>query len=144
VNRYSKAEQALNEAINVIDLYRLHTLTPRENSALQDLERVISSYREALKEAQIQVANNADANAIDSSVRIDDEPALQALAFIDHLISSVIEKPEIAAQQKSATVQDRVRLLGVMADFRGSLAFAVAEIRAYLLTGEEYVNDIGR
>ncbi len=136
-NRFLKANEMLYEALNMIELYRLHSLIPREQSSLQDLERVIASYRNALIEARKQFEEGADAVQIDNSVRIDDEPALQALEFIDRTISNVIEQPEEAARQKSSTIQDRIRLLGVLADFRGSLAFSAAELRAYLLTGKE-------
>ena len=135
--RRNRAEGALNEVVKVIDLYRLHTLTAGESSALQDLERVIISYRKALKNAESLVANGADARKIDRTVRIDDQPALIALAFIDNAIANSLSDPEEAIKLKSVTLRDRARLLGAMADFRSSLGVAYSELQAFLITGQE-------
>ena len=136
-SRRKRAEQSLNEVGNVIDLYRLHALTPRENSALLDLERVLSEYRTALENAATLIAKGANAKEIDNKVKIDDKPALKALAFIDASIANALSDPEEAIKLKSATLQDRARLLGNMSNFRSSLDLSFSELQAFLITGEE-------
>ena len=136
-NRRKLAEQALNEVGKVIDLYRLHTLTPRENAALQDLERVMLAYRNALEAARKLAVKGANARKIDNTVRIDDRPALAALSFIDESIANSLTDPEAAIKLHSDTIHDRAKLLGTLADFRDSIGLAYSELQAFLITGEE-------
>lgn len=136
-SRRDKARQALDDVVKVIDLYRLQNLTSSESSALQDLERVVKAYRLALSKAEKLVINGADATAVDRKVRIDDQPALKALAFIDKSIANSLSDPAEAIKLQSTTLQDRARLLGVMSDFRNTLNLIFGELQAFLITGKE-------
>jgi len=137
VSRKNQAEEALDNIVNVINLYRLQNLTSSERSALQDLERVVKSYRIALSKAEKLVLNGADAKTIDKKIRIDDQPALKALAFIDESIANSLSDSAEAIKLRSATLQDRARLLGVMSDFRNTLSSIFGELQAFLITGQE-------
>jgi len=136
-SRKNQAEVALDEVVKVINLYRLQNLTSSERSALQDLERVVKSYRILLINAEKLVLSGADARAIDRSARIDDQPALKALAFIDESIANSLRDPEEAIKLQSATLQDRARLLGTMSDFRNTLSSTFDELQSFLITGQE-------
>jgi len=140
--RKMQAETALDEVVKVINLYRLQNLTSSERSALQDLERVVKSYRIVLEKAGKLVLNGADARTIDRSVRIDDQPALKALAFIDQSIANSLSDPAEAIKLQSATLQDRARLLGAMSDFRNTLSSVFGELQAFLITGQEEHYDL--
>jgi signal transduction histidine kinase/DNA-binding response OmpR family regulator/CHASE3 domain sensor protein/putative methionine-R-sulfoxide reductase with GAF domain len=137
LNRKNQAEAALDEVAKVIHLYRLLNVTSSERSALQDLERVIKTYRIALNDANKLIDKGANAETIDRNVRIDDQPALKALAFIDASIANSLNDPEEAIKLQSATLQDRARLLGTMSDFRNTLSAIFSELQAFLITGQK-------
>lgn len=57
------------------------------------------------------------------------------LAFV--MVNSITKIIDLELQGKGASTGDRVQILGMMADTRGSLGLGLANIRAYILTGNE-------
>ena len=53
------------------------------------------------------------------------------------MVKSISKMIDLELQGKGGTGGDRVQILGMMADTRGTLGLGLANIRAYLLTGEE-------
>ena len=76
----------------------------------------------------------------DISNSIDNQPALKILLKsaapqASILVSNITKMIDIEATLKAT--KDRKMLLGIMADVRGSTGLALADIRAYLLSGDE-------
>jgi methyl-accepting chemotaxis protein len=71
----------------------------------------------------------------------DEQPALQILntqaaPHASKMVDNITNMINLELAGKGGTSGDRVQILGMMADVRGSLALSLANIRAYLLTGD--------
>jgi methyl-accepting chemotaxis protein len=61
----------------------------------------------------------------------------QAAPHAGVMVKSISKMIDLELQGQGGTGGDRVQILGMMADTRGSLGLGLANIRAYLLTGQE-------
>ncbi|WP_299479294.1 methyl-accepting chemotaxis protein [uncultured Roseibium sp.] len=77
--RVAKIRIAVGGAKLALDVIRETSLSPREMSALEDLERVIDQYSEATEQAVALHRSGLTPEEIDKQVKIDDGPALAAI-----------------------------------------------------------------
>lgn len=103
---------------------------PKNVENLQVFKAVLEEFRVA----QDQVASIAKTPA--------EQPATlmltrDAAPLAGSMVKSISEMIDLELQGKGGTGGDRVQILGMMADTRGSFGLGLANIRAYLLTGNE-------
>ena len=82
-DRIARVEAARNEIDRVLGAYRSLDLTEEEVTALDTIERVVESYMHAIETVHAMIAEDRSAHEIDAAVRIDDGPALEALAALE-------------------------------------------------------------
>ncbi|MDX8399214.1 MAG: PAS domain S-box protein, partial [Gallionellaceae bacterium] len=78
----------LNKGRAVIDQYRNLNLSNAERAAIQDIDSTINDYEKSLNQAASMIKNGANSVSIDHKVKVDDVPALHALAML-HKQSSI-------------------------------------------------------
>ncbi len=135
--RIAKVEASIANARHSIEQYRTFGLTPEEQAAVTEVESVVDAYAAALKKAVQMAGQGNTAKQIDRAVKIDDGPAIKGLDTLQKAVIAAISDTGEAARMQSYTSDDRKRLLAMMADLRGTLGLGLANIRAYLLTGDE-------
>jgi methyl-accepting chemotaxis protein len=135
--RVVKVEANIATARHSIAQYRSFGLTPEEQQTVAGVEMVVEAYAAALKKAARLAGQGLSAKQIDAAVKVDDGPALKGLSVLQKAVVAAIEDTGEAARMQSYTSDDRKRLLAMMADLRGTLGLGLANIRAYLLTGDE-------
>ncbi|MBE9557179.1 MAG: MCP four helix bundle domain-containing protein, partial [Proteobacteria bacterium] len=135
--RIAKVEASVADARHSIEQYRTFGLTAEEAAAIAAIETVVDAYAKALKDAVRLAGQGSTAKQIDGAVKIDDSPALNGLDILQKAVIAAISNTGEAARMQSYTSDDRKRLLAMMADLRGTLGLGLANIRAYLLTGDE-------
>ena len=86
-SRREKVIQAAAEARQLIDTYLSLGANPEERQALEDIARVVDSYRDRLDlVVELRAAGKSVAE-VDGAVKIDDAPALDGLRLLEHHIS---------------------------------------------------------
>ena len=110
---------------------------PENIEKLQNFKKTMEEFR--LAQAKVEkIANSKDekpARAI-----LINEAAPRAKVILQH-ITSMIDAEIKNAANDSGTPAERIKYLGYMADFRGSFALGLANIRAFLLTGDKKFAD---
>jgi methyl-accepting chemotaxis protein len=134
--RIAKVRSKIQEANAAVAQYKTFGTTEAEDAALADISGVLEAYSEALVAAEKLADQGKTAAEIDANIKISDGPALDGLAALDQAIAAETKDHAQAARLKSSTMMDRRRLLGIMANVRGTLGLGLANIRAYLLTGD--------
>ncbi|MDH5182894.1 MAG: PAS domain S-box protein [Gammaproteobacteria bacterium] len=81
-NLLSKIHSDLGGAEATISEYKYLPLNETELAAISDIESTLEKYRSALTIIRTKLVLNERARAIDNTVRIDDQPALQALGIL--------------------------------------------------------------
>ena len=97
---------------------------------LQTFKGVIEEFRIAQKQVEDIAKTPAEQPA---TLMLVTEAAPRASVMVEN-ISKMID---LELQNMGGTGGDRVQILGMMADTRGSLGLGLANIRAYLLTGQD-------
>ncbi len=98
--------------------------------AWQELKKIVAEF----KVAQSRVEAIANSVEEQPATRILVDEAAPRAAVMVQKITEMIDLE--LAKNNSGTGGDRVQFLGIMADVRGTLGLALANIRAYLLTGD--------
>lgn len=85
--RLDRIHQAIGAAMASVESYRLLNPTAAEYQALQAIETVIIAYANSVDTAEAMVlGDTVTPETIDGAIRIDDGPALNALATLDEII----------------------------------------------------------
>lgn len=123
-DRVARVEQRVREALAIIADYRALPVSEVEVDALDRIEHMVQAYRKALDTAVALVAEGRSPSAVDKVVRIDDGPALAAIAVLtDHFVAA--EATTRAALERTANATQALsRTGGVVAV--GLLAVVVA------------------
>ncbi len=115
-----------------MDRLSAYWTNPENVDAWNRLKSVLDEF----KFAQLQVETVARSADEQPATRMLIEEAAPHAAIMASKITEIIDLE--LAKRSSPVVQDnRVQMLGMMADVRGTLGLALANIRAYLLTGDE-------
>ncbi|VAW10594.1 hypothetical protein MNBD_ALPHA09-1401, partial [hydrothermal vent metagenome] len=102
---------------------------PKNIEAWSDLKMVLAEFRTAQAKVEA-IANSPDEQPANKILLVEAAPHAAVMAkAITKMIDLELASPVSAG--------NRVQLLGIMADVRGTLGLGLANIRAYLLTGEK-------
>ncbi|MDH5711478.1 MAG: methyl-accepting chemotaxis protein [Gammaproteobacteria bacterium] len=124
----AEAWKEMDEAYAKLQHFSKNWTNPENIKRLQEVGGILDEFRQAQQEIE------------DISGTVDDNPANKILleeaaprAAI--IIKEITDMINIEADQPAT--EERKALLGMMADVRGSMGMSLANIRAFLLTGDE-------
>ena len=120
--------QEIKPSIETLQGFSKNWTNPKNVESLREVEGLLAQFERAQQE--IEAISHTPEN-IPSVQMLFDEAAPQA-AIISKNITRMID-----LEAKEAATKERKKLLGMMADVRGSFGLGLANIRAYLLSGEE-------
>jgi methyl-accepting chemotaxis protein len=124
--------ESIDETSTVIDGLS-ESWTNADNVAnWQEFKSVLGEFQVAQARVE-EVARSADEQP---ALKILVDEAAPRAAGMVQAITGMIDA-ELAGGRNANTSGDRTQLLGIMADVRGTLGLGLANIRAYLLTGDE-------
>lgn len=107
---YDRVNKAYKEAVKSIDHYQsLGSVSEQERQALSQFGAVMKKYRNAADVVQARVKEGATAQEIDQIVKINDAPALQALAQIDEVLHSYAKQNDAELVAAWGSLQSIVR-----------------------------------
>ncbi|MBL4693215.1 MAG: bacteriohemerythrin [Magnetovibrio sp.] len=121
---------SIDENINNMDVLSVAWTNPANVENLRVFKGILNEFR------------NAQNRVEDIAKTPQEQPATlmlvtkaAPLALI--MVSNITKMIDLELQGKGGTQGDRMQILGMMADTRGTLGLGLANIRAYLLTGDE-------
>ncbi len=120
----------VDKTISQMDVLSSQWTNPKNVEKLQVFKGIINEFRAA----QQQVEDIAKTPREQPATLVLVEEAAPLAAVMIASISKIID---LELQGKGGTGGDRVQILGMVADTRGTLGLGLANIRAYLLTGDE-------
>ena len=120
--------EGLDKPLADMKKYALNWTNPKNVERLRILEEKLKDFKVYQQEIE-DIAQTVDNNP---AVKILLEDASPKAAV---MVSSITKMIDLEAEQ--AATADRKALLGMMADVRGTTGLALANIRAYLLSGDE-------
>lgn len=113
---------------------------PKNVEAWTELKTILDEFQVAQAKVE-EVARSKDEQP---ATRMLVEMAAPHAAVMSTKITEIIDY-ELKRTSENVARGDRVQILGMMADVRGTLGLSLANIRAYLLTGEEkFVENFNR
>jgi len=120
--------EGLEKPLADMKKYAANWTNPKNVERLKIIEEKLKDFKVYQQEIE-DIAQSADNNP---AVKILFEEAAPKAAV---MVSNITKMIDLEAQQ--AATADRKALLGMMADVRGTTGLALANIRAYLLSGDE-------
>ncbi len=129
VERQLAWDTEITPAIAILNNMSVHWTNPKNITRLKEMKALLQDFEQEQKniEAIAQTLQNIPA------IEILYQQAVPQAAIMSREITKLID---IELNLKAST--ERKALLGMMADVRGSLGLALANIRGYLLSGEEH------
>ncbi len=124
--------ESIDETRALIDDLSASWTNPDNVANWQEFKSVLSEFQVAQTQVE-DVARSIDEQP--ALKMLVDEAAPQAGGMVQ-AITGMIDA-ELAGGRNANTSGDRAQVLGMMADVRGTLGLGLANIRAYLLTGDE-------
>ena len=119
--------QKIDQSVNTLTRLSAHWDNPQEVAALDTIKSQLAIFKKAQQEVE-QISGtlaNLPANQL---------LLTQAAPLADKMIAAITRMIDLERQQPAT--EARKQLLGDMADVRGATGMALANIRAYLLTGD--------
>jgi len=121
------AWKEINTAFEKMKIFSTNWTNPENIKRLDDIEQSLKKFAKAQQEIE------------NISGTIDNTPATkmlitQAAPQASIIVQTITQMIDLESGEKAN--QQRKNLLGIMADVRGSMGMALANIRAYLLTGD--------
>jgi len=102
----ARFQSKLNAALSEIEDYRhLPNINRKEQDALSEIKDTFQQYQSQLATISAMKQDKVDINKIDQKVFVDDQPALDAIKFLRHSLSS--QKPEYWWKQAT----ERIKLI---------------------------------
>ncbi len=133
----AQAWQGINESTDKMTALSLRWTDPTNVERFEELKGVLSEFRSAQQEID-EIANTPENLPATQILLTDAAPRAQ---IIIDAITTMIDL-ELA---RPASNENRTKILGSMANLRGSLAMSLANIRAYLLSGDStFIDDYDR
>lgn len=124
--------ESIDETRSTIDELSANWTNPDNVANWQEFKTILGEFQVAQERVE-EVARSADEQPA-LKILVDD--AAPRAGGMVQAITAMIDA-ELAGGQNSNASGDRTQLLGIMADVRGTLGLGLANIRAYLLTGDE-------
>ena len=122
----------IDQTIARMDGFAKNWTVPANIQKLQDLEVLLEEFRDAQTKVE-NISHSADEQPANKILLTEAAPvAGTQLEKITAMIDIELDRP---------ATPERKRLLGIMADVRGTLAVGLANIRAYLLSGNTSFRD---
>ncbi len=129
--------QDIDETYGKLEQYSKSWTNPDSIKKLQKFKKTLAEFRIAQAKVE-KIANSKDEKP--AMAILVNEAAPRAKVILQH-ITSMIDAEIKNAENNSGTPAERIKYLGYMADFRGSFALGLANIRAFLLTGDQKFAD---
>jgi len=125
----SLAWQKIDQSLNQLKRFSKQWRTTKNTVLLKKIKQLINEFRLAQQEVEDLAHTNANIPSYD--ILLTDAAPLAA-KIIESITSLIDQESQLKATSK------RKKLLKLLADSRGSFALAMANIRAYLLSGNEH------
>jgi len=123
----------IDNTMATLEQFSRNWTNPDNVTKLQEMKKLVAEFREAQKQVEA-IANSPDEQPANKMLLTEAAPlAAEQVKQITLMIDTEAERPATAA---------RKNLLLIMADVRGSLAISLANIRAYLLSGDTAFADL--
>jgi methyl-accepting chemotaxis protein len=126
------AWQSIDTATEHMNKYSAEWTNPENVRVWDELKIVLNEFRTAQERVET-IAHTPEEQP--ASLLLFEQAAPQASVIIGEITALIDE--ELSLEATSA----RKEILGIMADFRGSMAMSLANIRAYLLSGNPQFSD---
>lgn len=124
--------QGITPAVNVMKEKSVNWTNPENIERLKRIEKLLPEFEARQMEIE-EIAQTPD--NIPSVKMLLEEAAPQAAIMVTNITRM------IDAEAKERATPERKVLLGIMADVRGTIGLSLANIRAYLLSGEQKFRD---
>ncbi|MBA6337578.1 methyl-accepting chemotaxis protein [Colwellia sp. BRX8-7] len=126
-------ETEINPAIATLDKMSANWTNPENKKRLSEMKSLLKSF----KKEQLKIENIAQSPQNIPSITMLYKQAVPQASIMSYEITKMID-----IELTLKATEQRKSLLGMMADVRGTLGLGIANIRGYLLSGEEkYRND---
>jgi methyl-accepting chemotaxis protein len=126
-------ETEINPAIATLDKMSANWTNPENKKRLSEMKSLLKSF----KKEQLKIENIAQSPQNIPSITMLYKQAVPQASIMSYEITKMID-----IELTLKATEQRKLLLGMMADVRGTLGLGIANIRGYLLSGEEkYRND---
>lgn len=120
-----------------LDTFSKHWTNPANIKKLQEFKKTLAEFKIAQAKVE-KIARSKDEQP--ATVILVNDAAPRAKAILQS-ITKIIDAELKHAANDVNTSSERIAYLGYMADFRGSFAVGLANIRAFLLTGDKKFAD---
>jgi methyl-accepting chemotaxis protein len=126
-------ETEINPAIAALDKMSANWTNPENKKRLSEMKSLLKSF----EKEQLKIENIAQSPQNIPSITMLYKQAVPQASIMSYEITKMID-----IELTLKATEQRKSLLGMMADVRGTLGLGIANIRGYLLSGEEkYRND---
>ncbi|MCP4993067.1 MAG: HAMP domain-containing protein [Gammaproteobacteria bacterium] len=131
---YGRMEKGFSNIDDLINQYgSIPGLAENEKQALANIQSVVSEYHGNLTIVKAMVVDGKTPQEIDSQVKVNDTPALEAFSVLDNVYVSLTEKSnQSISEQIKTALSSSLWALGVTIVL---IAFGVMLIRRLILTG---------
>jgi len=123
---HSSITEAVNEYSSVKDL------TADEKDALATVQKITNEYMSGADHVNTLLGEFTAISDLDKAVSINDSPAFAAFKTLNSRYKTLV----LQRGEEMAAAVKRKKMLGMMADVRGTTGLGLANIRAYLLSGD--------
>lgn len=120
----------MDKNIEIMDELSTHWTNSENVKNLQVFKGILNEFRVAQKQVEDIAKTPKEQPATLMLVK-------EAAPLATVMVSNITKMIDLELQGKGGTAGNRIQILGMMADTRGSLGLGLANIRAYLLTGND-------
>jgi len=134
--KYLESIRALHLSITetIGEYSSVNGLTAEEKSALAVVQETANKYMSAADHVStLLTGEDTMVSDLDKAVKIDDSPAIAGFEVLNSRYEALVSEK---GKHMTGAVK-RKEILGMMADVRGTTGLGLANIRAYLLSGDE-------
>jgi len=120
--------QAIKPSVNLLKEFSSNRTENQNIEQLKNIDSMLISFEDTQK--KIEAIAQTDENTPATKLLLE-----KGVPIVEKLSSTITEIIEI--EQKLEATPERKALLGMMADVRGSVSLSVANVRAYLISGDD-------
>jgi len=110
LDEVAQVEQSYRSIHEDLQRYKSYAISQEEALAIDALARVLKEYLEKLHLTRQLIEEGRTATEIDSQIRVDDEPALQAFSV---LAKAAVARSKIKKSEMSLSIEDAIQRLNV-------------------------------